>query len=90
MRLLNDIERVALPVDGRGIEALVRVRGIDARRDGRGAVVRLQDPVAIEAGGRRFDIPAPELGPPGWLFAAIPLACLFVRALAARATKGGR
>lgn len=82
MRLLNEIERVTLRVpDGRQVDALVRVRGFDARSGGRGAVQRQQEPVAIDAGldGGIIDIPKASFGFPAWAFVAIPILSYLVR-----------
>jgi hypothetical protein len=91
MRLINEVETVRLDgIPGPGIEARVRVRGLDALRSGRGALVRRQEPLGVSTpGGEFIPMPCVSFGPPGWLYVAIPAASLVLGRVITRAMRKG-
>jgi hypothetical protein len=95
MRMLRETERVRLDVRGTSIEGIVSVRGIDARAEGNGLLVRMQEPVAVVVrdaeGERTLPIPATDRArTQRMLLMAMPVAAFLVsRWAGGRRAKGG-
>lgn len=87
MRLVNELRNIRLQAGaGRSLEAVVRVRGIDARLDNRrGFVCGNHEPVALVVHGqqtfRRVSFPARENSRAALLFIALPVAAYIVARL---------
>ncbi|HEY7801363.1 MAG TPA: hypothetical protein VIE40_01695 [Dehalococcoidia bacterium] len=89
MKLTNEHQRVPVPLpDGRQMEGIVQVRGLDLRVRGRGVVVERRQPVAVIVRTpdtlRRLTIDESHSAVP-LLIAALPLASLTMRRLMRRA-----
>jgi hypothetical protein len=86
MKLTDEHQHIPIPVaDGRTVEGIVHVRGVDLRVRGRGVVFERRTPVAAVVRTRdalrRLAIEE-RRGPPWTLAVAAPLVSLIIRTLA--------